>query len=70
MEVFILFSLRSIISCISILSICVTLSSHVLAIRERMAINMQGTVFTLTRLKIVLTIKNLNCICLLYNCEM
>ena len=42
------------------LSIYAKLSSHILAIqREREAVNMQGTVFTLARLKIVLTIKNL-----------
>ena len=29
--------------------------------RERAAVNMQGTVFTLARLKIVPTIKNLSC---------
>ena len=51
------------------LSIYAELSSHVLAIRERAAVNMQGTVFTLARLKIVSTMKNLICRCLLYYCE-
>ena len=41
------------------LSIYATLSSHLLTVCERVAVNMQGTVFTLARLKIVLTIKNL-----------
>ena len=39
----------------------VKLSSHVLAIRERAAVNMQGNVFTLAGLKIVPTIKKLIC---------
>ena len=37
--------------------------------RERERVNMQGTVFTLARLKTVPTIKNLICRCLLYDCE-
>ena len=37
--------------------------------REGTAVNMQ-TVFTLAELKIVTTIKNLICTCLLYDCEM
>ena len=44
------------------LSIYAQLSSHVLAIlreREREAVNMQGTVLPLAKLKIVPTIKNL-----------
>ena len=56
------------------LSIYAKLSSHVLAIqereRERAAVNKQGTVFTLARLKIFPTIKNLICKCLLFDCEM
>ena len=35
------------------LSVYATLSSHLLGLRERVAVNMQGTVFTLARLKIV-----------------
>ena len=38
--------------------------------REKVVINMQGTVINLARLKIVPTIKNLICRCLLYDCEM
>ena len=38
--------------------------------RERLAENMQGTVFILVRLKIVLTIKNLICRSLIYDWEM
>ena len=43
------------------LSIYAKLSSHILTIqkRERVAVNMQGTVSTLVRLKIVSSIKNL-----------
>ena len=58
------------------LSIYAKLFSLVLALRERErerereAINMQGTVFTLARLKIVPTTKNLICRCHLYDCEM
>ena len=51
------------------LSIYAKLSSQVLVFRERAAANMQGTVFTLARLKMVPTIKNLICRCLLYDCE-
>ena len=36
--------------------------------KVRAAVNMQGTVFTFTRLKIVPTIKNLICRCLIYDC--
>ena len=42
------------------LSIYAKLSSHVLAIRERAAINMQGTVF----------LSKIENRCLLYDCEM
>ena len=35
------------------LSIYAKLSSHLLTVPERMAVNMQGTMFTLARLKIV-----------------
>ena len=39
-------------------SVYAKLSSHVLAIQERAAVNMKESLFTLARLKIVLTIKN------------
>ena len=52
------------------LSVYAKLSSHVLAIRDRAAVNLQGTVFTLAGLKIVPTIKNFICRCLLYDSEM
>ena len=53
------------------LSIYAQLSSHVVAIeRDRAAVNMQRTVFTLAGLKIVPTIKNVICRCLLYSFEM
>ena len=60
-----LFSVCSISLVASIMfSIYAKLSSHVLAIREK------EQVFTLARLKIVPTIKNMICRCLLYDCEM
>ena len=46
-------------------SVYAKLCSHVLAIRERAAVNMHGTLITLARLEIVSTIKNLICRCLL-----
>ena len=53
------------------LSIYVKLSNHVLDIQAREpAINMQGTVIALARLKIVPTIKNLICRYLVYDCGM
>ena len=69
---FIVFSLLYIISCIIILSVYAKLPSHGFAIRERgrVAVNMQGTVFTIARLIIVPTIMNLICRCHLYDSEM
>ncbi len=52
------------------LSIYAELSNHVLAIREIVAVSMQGTVLTIERFKIVPTVTNLICICLLCDGEM
>ena len=38
--------------------------------RKRATVNMQGTGITIARLKIVPTMKNLICRCLLNDCEM
>ena len=53
----------------AMLSIYAKLSSHILAIGVRAPVNMQGTVFTLARLKIIPTIKNWIC-SRLYDCAM
>ena len=53
------------------LSIFARLSSRLLAVRERegTAAHMQGTVFTLARLKIVPTINLYHIQCLYFDCE-
>ena len=48
------------------LSIYAKPSSHVLIMRERAVVDMIGTVFTLVQLKIIPTIRNLICRCLIY----
>ena len=47
------------------------LSSHGLAIRERAAVNVQGTVFTSAKSKIVPTIMNLiyRCLLMIVRCD-
>ena len=69
LTLFIVFRLLYIISCISYAFYVNYPVMYSLSERERVAVNMQGTVFTLARLKIVPTIKNLICRCLVYDCE-
>ncbi len=52
------------------LSVYAKLFSYILTVRVRVAVNMQETVLTIARLKIVPTIKNLICSCLIYDCKM
>ena len=68
---FIVFSFLSMISCFSYaLYGYSTIQSCTRFLRERVAVNMQVTVFNLARLKIVSTVKNLICRCYLYDYEM